>query len=69
MPYNNSAIPPTAEITGAATLPRKSSHCFKIIYIFRSFVQVARVKRILQVDNDISASSANATFAITIATV
>lgn len=50
MPYNNSAIPPTEEITGATTLP------------------LARVKKILAVDEEITAVSANASFAITIAT-
>ncbi|KAG8527597.1 uncharacterized protein KY384_007750 [Bacidia gigantensis] len=50
MPYNNSAIAPNEEITGAATLP------------------LARVKKILAVDEEIGAVSANASFAITIAT-
>jgi len=50
MPYNNTAIPPTHEITGAATLP------------------LARVKKILVQDDDINYVSANAAFAITIAT-
>ncbi|KAL9129451.1 MAG: hypothetical protein Q9217_002085 [Psora testacea] len=46
----SSTIPPSEEITGAATLP------------------LARVKKILAVDEDIGAVSANASFAITIAT-
>ncbi|KAI9728027.1 MAG: hypothetical protein M1834_007841 [Cirrosporium novae-zelandiae] len=50
MPYNNTAIPPSEEITGTASLP------------------LARVKRILQVDEDINQCSNNAAFAITIAT-
>ena len=67
MPYNNSAIPPTEETTGTATLPCKllsnsnDSETETLI--------VARVKKILAIDEDISAVSANASFAITIATV
>lgn len=50
MPYNNTAIPPPEEITGAASLP------------------LARVKKILHIDEDIIACSNNGAFAITIAT-
>ncbi|KAI9874417.1 MAG: hypothetical protein M1830_009769 [Pleopsidium flavum] len=50
MPYNNSAIPPSEEVTGSAALP------------------LSRVKRILQLDEDISQCSNNAAFVITVAT-
>ena len=28
MPYNNTAIPPSDEVTGSAALPREITHCF-----------------------------------------
>ncbi|KAF1348546.1 hypothetical protein BDV97DRAFT_399120 [Delphinella strobiligena] len=50
MPYNNTPITPSAEITGTVSLP------------------LARVKKIISADEDISNCSNNAAFAITIAT-
>ncbi|KAL8789685.1 MAG: hypothetical protein Q9195_006738 [Heterodermia aff. obscurata] len=50
MPYNNTAIPPSEEITGSTALP------------------LARVKRILQADEEINPCSNSAAFAITVAT-
>lgn len=67
MPYNNTAIPPPEEITGAASLPCKfllsnGSWHMKLTSV------VARVKKILHIDEDIIACSNNGAFAITIAT-
>ena len=67
MPYNNASIPPTEEITGQTLLP-----CTVLLFLSPTFTKqilVARVKKILAVDEEISAVSANATYAITIATV
>ncbi|MCJ1378537.1 hypothetical protein MMC17_001636 [Xylographa soralifera] len=50
MPYNNTAIPPSDEVTGTAALP------------------LARVKKILQADEEIGPVSNNAAFVITLAT-
>ena len=50
MPYNNTPITPSTEITGTVSLP------------------LARVKKIIHADEDISNCSNNAAFAITIAT-
>ena len=69
MPYNNAAIPPPEEITGSASLPCERLH---FLYTFSTLIcdnEVARVKRILQLDEEISQCSANAAFTITIATV
>lgn len=50
MPYNNTPITPSSEITGTVSLP------------------LARVKRIIAADDDISSCSNNAAFVITVAT-
>ncbi|MCJ1250882.1 hypothetical protein MMC30_008110 [Trapelia coarctata] len=50
MPYNNTAIPPSDEVTGQVSLP------------------LARVKKILQADDEIAPVSQNAAFVITLAT-
>ena len=67
MPYNNTAIPPPDEITGAASLPCLSTQS-KWNEHTRLTLTVARVKKILHIDEEIMACSNNGAFAITIAT-
>ncbi|KXS99746.1 hypothetical protein AC578_10401 [Pseudocercospora eumusae] len=57
MPYNNTPIAPTQEITGTVSLPPMLTTS-----------QVARVKKIINADPDIGSCSNNAAFAITVAT-
>ena len=69
MPYNNAAIPPPEEISGQASLPREcTSNQYSDIPNADLFT-VARVKKILQIDEDTVKVSNNAAFVITIATV
>lgn len=68
MPYNNAPISPPEEITGTSSLPRKLciAHPFHIVL---KHITVARVKKIIQQDEDISQCSNSAAFAISVATV
>lgn len=74
MPYNNTPITPTAEITGTVSLPRELFPATSIIELCISRcvlirpLTVARVKKIIHADEDINNCSNNAAFAITIAT-
>jgi len=69
MPYNNTAIPPSDEVTGQVSLP-----CM-ILQLLGPDIKltlesvVARVKKILQADDEIAPVSQNAAFVITLATV
>jgi len=67
MPYNNTPIAPSSDITGAVSLPRMFLHdiTFRLKLTSRT---VARVKKIIQADPDIATCSNNAAFAITVAT-
>lgn len=69
MPYNNTAIPPSEEITGSAALPRKVVARVLTIHQTDFAGIVARVKKILGLDEDIHQCSNNGAFAITVATV
>lgn len=67
MPYNNTPITPSKEITGTVSLPRTLippfSYCSK-----SNSRAVARVKKIIATDDDIANCSNNAAFMITVAT-
>ncbi len=67
MPYNNTAIPPPEEITGVASLPCQFPRSVQSKHM-RLISIVARVKKILHIDDEIMACSNNGAFAITIAT-
>ena len=72
MPYNTTAIPPRKEATGQTQLPRKfheSSHARVIRHSCSHAASVTRVKKIVNLDKDISMCSNNAAFVITLATV
>lgn len=74
MPYNNTAIPPSEEITGSAILPRKqASLCVSLHRLIHrislTLYLVARVKKTIAADEDIGAVAATAAFVITKATV
>lgn len=83
MPYNNTPIAPSKEITGTVSLPRMSPYALSLLSFYTLFVQqtskqhqksiinaslVARVKKIISQDDDISNCSNNAAFVITVAT-
>ncbi|KAI9803352.1 MAG: hypothetical protein M1833_000869 [Piccolia ochrophora] len=72
MPYNNAAIPPPEEITGQTSLPRGypswTSQILCACSLMILWVAVARVKRIIHVDDDINNCSSGAAFAIALAT-
>jgi hypothetical protein len=68
MPYNNSAIPPPSEITGQASLPCLSLAPPRLGIQLTSSL-VARVKRIISLDEDVNQCSNNAAFVITVAKV
>jgi len=67
MPYNNTPITPSTEITGTVSLPRKSSQTDQLSHRLTCYT-VARVKKIIHADDDIANCSNNAAFAITAAT-
>ena len=67
MPYNTTAIPPRRDVTGQTQLPCKS-HDSRQGHSMLT-VTVARVKKIIALDQDIAMCSNNAAFVITIATV
>ena len=69
MPYNNAAIAPPEEITGQCSLPRMSSLLQTATWTDTISIEVARVKKILHIDEDTHQVSNNASFVITIATV
>ncbi|PGH26868.1 hypothetical protein AJ80_01450 [Polytolypa hystricis UAMH7299] len=60
MPYNTTAIPPPEEINGRSALP-PNSHFFP-------HPTVARIKKIIHLDEDIAQCSSNATFVVAVAT-
>ncbi|KAK4494951.1 hypothetical protein PRZ48_014307 [Zasmidium cellare] len=67
MPYNNTPIAPSQEVTGTVSLPRKSlTH--RAIQPPTNAPPVARVKKIINVDPDTGNCSNNAAFCITVAT-
>lgn len=71
MPYNTAPIKPSDAVTGTSSLPCQSP-CFVVIFIERSsakILAVARIKKIISMDEDIAACSNNAAFAISVATV
>jgi DNA polymerase epsilon subunit 4 len=69
MPYNNTPIAPSKEITGTVSLPRTSCSIllYKLATPSNKFA-VARVKKIISQDDDINSCSNNAAFVITVAT-
>lgn len=72
MPYNNQPISPQQDLTGTSVLPRKSSseNTRSRPELRLTFhVAVARVKKIIAMDEDIAQCSNSAAFAISIATV
>lgn len=67
MPYNNTPIAPSKEVSGQVSLPRKSrpiAHPSKL----RSHLPVARVQKIINADPERLHTSKNAAFAIALAT-
>ena len=73
MPYNNTPITPSKEVTGTVALPR-TYHIYLLRRNRRSNSRrlltqslVARVKKIIAQDDDISNCSNNAAFVITVA--
>ncbi|KAJ9623074.1 hypothetical protein H2203_006006 [Taxawa tesnikishii (nom. ined.)] len=71
MPYNNTPIAPSSEITGTVSLPRKSATpepaSAQSPYT-KPALPVARVQKIIHADEDIANCSKNAAFVITAAT-
>lgn len=67
MPYNTNPITPSEEVTGTVSLPRQYyyMHSYGLLL---TLALVARVKKIIGADEDISACSNNAAFAIAVAT-
>ncbi|KAI4721568.1 histone-fold-containing protein [Aureobasidium sp. EXF-10727] len=68
MPYNNTPITPSTEITGTVSLPRESGMICPLLTQLLTRYTVARVKKIIHADDDIANCSNNAAFAITAAT-
>jgi DNA polymerase epsilon subunit 4 len=69
MPYNNTPIAPSKDITGTVSLPR-TSYSLPLLKPATSSntIAVARVKKIISQDDDINSCSNNAAFVITVAT-
>ena len=68
MPYNNTAIPPSEQVTGATALPCMYCSNITTIYTDTSNI-VTRVKRIVHADDEIHSVSSQAAFVISAATV
>jgi DNA polymerase epsilon subunit 4 len=69
MPYNNTPIAPSKDITGTVSLPRTSCSLSLLKPATPSnTIAVARVKKIISQDDDINSCSNNAAFVITVAT-
>ncbi|KAH9810517.1 chromatin accessibility complex protein 1-like [Teratosphaeria destructans] len=70
MPYNNTPIVPSKDVTGTVSLPRTYAppHPQPPLSLTPPPPPVARVKKIIHADDDIGPCSNNAAFAITLAT-
>lgn len=70
MPYNNTPITPSREVTGTVALPCKPfpDVTLAFVSVAKTIYSVARVKKIIAQDEEISQCSANAAFVITLAT-
>ena len=67
MPYNNTPIVKSKEITGTVALPRTITTKDGVQKHHADVLPVARVKKIINVDEDIGSCSNNAAFVITFA--